>query len=197
MIPGPMPACPQQLIVLGPPGSGKSTHAARVAERLGAAHVNLGALFRELGKHDPAIGAALSEGRLLPDDVAERVVRERLAALPDGQGFVLDGYPRSPAQAAALRRMLSELGRLEPRPVVVRLDVPRDELVRRLTRRRDLEGRPDDTDAAIAHRLAHDGAQAQPLIDAMAGWFEVVDVDGAQPVEAVTEQIVAALRCPS
>jgi adenylate kinase len=192
-----MPGRPSQLIMLGPPGSGKSTHAARLAERLGAAHVNLGALFRELAKDDPAIDAAISEGRLLPDDVAERVVRERLAALPDDQGFVLDGYPRSPAQADALQRMLSELGRLEPRPVVVQLDVPRDELVRRLTRRRDLEGRPDDTDAAIAHRLALDDAQALPLMDALTGWADVLHVDGAQPAEAVTEQIVAALRCPS
>jgi len=183
--------------MLGPPGSGKSTHAARIAGRLGVAHVNLGALFRELGKDDSAVAAAISEGRLLPDEVAERVVRERLAALPADQGFVLDGYPRSPAQADALRRMLAELRRLEPRPVVVQLEVPRDELVRRLTRRRDLEGRPDDTDAAIAHRLALDDAQALPLMDALTGWADVLRVDGSRPAEAVTEQIVAALRSPS
>jgi adenylate kinase len=192
-----MPGCPQQLIMLGPPGSGKSTHAARLAERLGAAHVNLGALFRELAKDDSAVRAAVAEGRLLPDDVAERAVRRRLEALPPEQPVVLDGYPRSPAQAEALRRVLAELGRLEQRPVVVQLDVPRDELVRRLTGRREVEGRPDDSDAVIARRLQRDADEAPPLLDALTGWADVMRVDGAQPAEAVTEQILAALRRPS
>ena len=129
----------------------------------------------------------------MPDDLAERVVRERVEALPASQGFVLDGYPRSPAQADALRRLLGQSGRLEPRPVAVRLEVPRDELVRRLTRRRHLEGRPDDSDETIARRLDLYDQQAPALLAALARSSDVVRVDGDRPVEAVADEIVEGL----
>jgi adenylate kinase len=131
---------------------------------------------------------------LLPDDVAERVVAERLDALPPGRGFVLDGYPRSGAQASTLPRLLAGADRGDPRPVAVRLDVPRDELVRRLTRRRDLERRPDDSDESIARRLDLYDDRAPELLDALAGSSEMMPVDGSRPVELVADDIVEALR---
>jgi len=200
MAPPSKPSRPRGVISLGAPGSGKSTHAARLAERLGAAHVNLGASFRALAQEDSPRGReareAVAAGRLLPDEVAERVVHDQLAALPAGQWFVLDGYPRTVAQAGGLRRLLADLGRLKPRPVAVRLDVPRDELVRRLTRRRDLEGRSDDTDETIARRLDADEVEGPPLLAALAEYADVVHVDGDRPAEDVTDEVLERLRRP-
>jgi adenylate kinase len=105
----------------------------------------------------------------------------------------LEGYPRNAAQAVALHRLLGELGRLEPRPVVLHLDVPRHELIRRLQRRRDLEGRVDDTDEVIARRLEIHNAQTAPVVGTVADWADVVRIDANQPVEAVTQDMIAAV----
>jgi adenylate kinase len=106
---------------------------------------------------------------------------------------VLDGYPRSGEQASTLPRLLAGAARPDPRPVAVQLDVPRDELVRRLTRRRDLERRPDDSEESIARRLDLYDEQAPALLDAIAGSSEVMHVDGGRPVEVVADDIVEAL----
>ena len=183
--------------MLGAPGSGKSTHAARLAERLGAAHLNLGSLFREAGAEDSPrgreIGALVAAGKLVPDEVADQVIRERLEALPADRDFVLEGYPRNAAQAGALHRVLADLGWLEPPPVVVRLDTSRDELLRRLRRRRDLEDRSDDSDEAITRRLEIYDETTTPVAGLVAEWADVVPIDGDQNVDAVAAEIVDAL----
>jgi adenylate kinase len=184
--------------MMGPPGAGKGTQAARLAERLGAAHLEGGALLRRMASEDSPLGAQVREliahGSLVPDKVTDEVVGERLRALPTDQGFVLDGYPRNVAQAHALHRLLGELGRLQPRPVVVHLDVPRDALMARLRRRRNLEGRDDDTDDVIARRLQVYDAETAPVRDAVCDWADVVTIDGDQPPDAVAEEIVGTLR---
>jgi adenylate kinase len=186
--------------MLGAPGSGKSTHAARLADRLGAAHLNLGSLFREVAAEDSdrgqAIGELVADGKLVPDEIADQIIRERLQALPAERDFVLEGYPRSAAQADALRRVLADLGQLEPRPLVVKLDTSRDELLRRLRRRRDIEGRTDDTDDAIARRLEIYDDTTTPVAGKMAAWADVVPIDGDQSVDAVADEIVDALDLP-
>jgi adenylate kinase len=187
-------------VIVGPPGSGKSTQAGRLAERLALVHLSPGALFREMATEDSPlghrIGDLLAQGELVPDAVTDRVLAERLKALPAGQGSVLDGYPRTAAQAETLHGVLGELGRLEPRPVVLRLDVPRDELLRRLRRRRAVEGRRDDTDEVIARRLDMYETETAPLLDALADWTDVVAINGDQPVEAATDEIVSKRGAP-
>jgi adenylate kinase len=186
------------VVVTGAPGAGKGTQAAQLAERLGAAHLEVGALFRQLAAGQSPLGAQVREliatGSLVPDDVTDEVVSGRLRALPPDQGFVLDGYPRNVRQARALQRLLAELGRLEPRPVFVRLDVPRDVLIARLRRRRDLEDRGDDTDEVIARRLEIYEAETAPVRDVVSEWADVVTIDGDRSPEAVTDEIAAVLR---
>jgi adenylate kinase len=193
-----MPERQRDLIIVGAPGSGKSTHAARLAERLGAVRVNPGMLFRRVAAEDSPRGRQvrdlIAEGSLVPDDVTNALVREHLDAVPIERGVVLDGYPRNAAQADALRRMLAEHGRLEPRPAAFRLDVPRDELLDRLRRRRDVEGRVDDTDRAIAQRLEIHDAETAPVLDAIGDWADVVSIDARPPIDAVTEEMMDQLH---
>lgn len=184
--------------MLGAPGSGKSTHAARLAEHLGAAHLNLGSLFREVAAGDSAfgreIGGLVADGKLVPDVIAHQVIRERLEALAPGEGFVLEGYPRNAAQAESLERLFGDLGLLEPRPVVVRLDTSREELLRRLRARRDTEDRSDDTDEAIARRLEIYDMTTTPVSDLVEKWATVVPIDGDQSLDAVGQDIEAAVE---
>jgi adenylate kinase len=195
-----MTARPYRVVMLGAPGSGKSTHAARLAERLGAAHLNLGSMFREAAAKDSPTGRQIGElvaaGKLVPDEIANQVIGERIEALPADREFVLEGYPRSAAQADALHRLLADLGRLAPRPVFVQLDTTRAELLRRLRRRRDTEDRSDDTDEAIARRLEIYDETTTPVLDKVTEWADLVKVNGDQSVDAVFEEIVAALDLP-
>jgi adenylate kinase len=189
--------CRHTLVIVGPPGSGKSTQGERLAQRLGLVHLNPGALLREMAADPSPLGQQirelLADGGLVPDHVTDQVVAQRLRALPAGQGVVLDGYPRTVGQAQALHRLLAESGRLQGRPVVLRLDAPRDELLQRLRRRRELQDRPDDTDEVIARRLDIYETQIAPVVDAVADWADVVTINSAQPVETVTEEILDQL----
>jgi adenylate kinase len=188
---------PPQVIVLGPPGTGKGTQAAALAEQLGLVHISPGKILRDEATDDSPSGrrirAIMATGGLVPDELIDRVVRERLAALSPEQGFVLDGYPRTAAEADGLRRSLAQLGRLEPRPLVIWLETPRDELIRRLRHRRVLEGRADDAEDAIARRLATHDAHAHAVREALDGWADVIVIDGNRPADAVTEEILHGL----
>jgi len=188
---------PPALILIGPPGSGKSTLAARLAERLGLVHLSPGTQFREMAAKDSAIGRqirdAIAEGALVPDEVTDEIVRKELNAVSPEKGVALDGYPRDAAQAESLRRLLAESGRLRPRPVVLQFDVPAHELLQRLRRRRDAEGRRDDTDAVIAGRLQAYNAEDARVVDAISDWADIVAINGAQPVEAVTAEALEKL----
>ena len=192
-----MCSSPPQIIVLGPPGAGKGTQAARIAKRLGAIRVSTGELLREWTHTDPVgsreIAATLAAGELVPDEVVDPLVRELLETLPAEQGFILDGYPRSPAQAERLRSVLAELGRLDRRPLLVWLEAPRDELLRRLRRRAQLEGRADDTETAMERRLDLHDAQASTVRAALDRWTDTRRVDGARPACAVTQEILDSL----
>jgi adenylate kinase len=160
-------------------------------------HISPGEILRREHPTDSVAGqrirAIMAAGELVPHELVDAVVRDRLEALPPEQGFVLDGYPRTAAEAHSLRELLARLRRLEPRPVVVWLEVPREELVRRLRRRQELEGRADDADRALARRLAIHDAHVGAVRDALGSWTDVVVIDGSRLVDVVTEEILHRL----
>ncbi len=189
---------PVSVILIGPPGAGKGTQARRLAEQFGLVHLNPGRILRETAAtaspDAERIRAVMAAGELVPTELVDSLIRERLQAMAADRGFVLDGYPRTAGEARALRTTLAELGRSEPRPVVIWLEVACDELLARLRRRRGQEKRPDDSDEAVARRLEVYGREALALRDALSSWTDVITVDGSQPPDAVAAQIAGVVR---
>ena len=178
------------LILFGPPGSGKGTQAKRIAREFAMTHLSTGDMLRQAVAERTAIGLAAKElmdaGQLVPDGVMIDLVRERLRR-DGGNGFVLDGFPRTIDQAKGLERMLGEMGQQVDR--VLAISVPREELVRRLAGRAEIEGRSDDMAGVIGDRLKVYERQTAPV----AGWYRerslLVEVDGGRAIEEVWEDI--------
>ena len=183
-----------RLVLLGPPGAGKGTQAKRLAERVGAAHVASGDLFRDnLGRGTP-LGLQAKEymerGALVPDEVTVSMVLDRCAA-PDAQGgVVLDGFPRNRTQAEALDRAFADAG--APVDRVVLLDCAHEVVKARLAGRALEEGRADDTPEVIEERLRTYERQTAPLAAYYDAQGKLRRVNGNQSIEAVTEDLVRA-----
>ncbi|MFC8922297.1 adenylate kinase [Cellulosimicrobium sp. NPDC057127] len=180
---------------MGPQGAGKGTQAARLAEHLAVPAISTGDIFRANIKGGTELGRLAQEytakGELVPDSVTNAMVRDRLAQDDVANGFILDGYPRNAAQVTELDAILADLGwSLDG---VVELTADRDELLARLARRAEIEGREDDTAETIARRLDIYEEQTAPLTTAYAERGLLVRVDGIGEIEDVTERVVAAL----
>jgi adenylate kinase len=180
-----------RVALIGPPGSGKGTQADRLAARLKVPPVHVGAILRRQVSASTALGTAagpfMDRGDLVPDELVTRMVLDRLDDPDCSDGFVLDGFPRTVAQAKALDRHLAERG--AALDAACYLEVPEEELRRRLAAR----GRGDDSDQVVRRRLAVFRANAQPLLRYYRGLGRLVVVDARGPVEAVTRAILAAL----
>jgi adenylate kinase len=184
-----------RLLIIGPPGAGKGTQAAKLAEIYGIPAISTGDIFRaniaegtELGKQVQAI---VESGSYVPDSLTNELVRDRLQQPDVSTGFLLDGYPRTTEQVDELDRILGEAGaRLD---AVVQLVADVDEVVERLRKRALIEGRADDTEEVLRHRQQVYADQTAPLIDVYADRGLVVVVDALGAVEEVTERIVTAL----
>ena len=184
-----------RLVIMGPQGSGKGTQAARLAERLGVPAISTGDIFRANVKGGTPLGleakAIMDAGDLVPDSITNAMVRDRLAE-PDAEtGFILDGYPRNAAQVEALDAVLAEDG--VGLDAVLELTADRAELLSRLAKRAQVEGRTDDTAEVIEKRLAIYAEQTQPLTDRYRDRGLLVTVDGIGDVDEVTERLVSAL----
>jgi adenylate kinase len=182
-----------RLLLIGAPGAGKGTQAERLAERFGIAHISSGDLLRQHVREQTSIGRTIKsyvdKGDLVPDSVVLDMLRKPVVAAVEAGGYVLDGFPRTVEQAEASFPVAQALG-VEVQ-AAIHLDVPRQELVRRLlSRRRGSE----DTEEVIEHRLEVYLEKTVPLLAYYAGRELIFAVDGAQPPDAVHEEIVARLR---
>jgi adenylate kinase len=177
-----------RLLIIGPPGSGKGTQAHRLSEQLGIVEISTGDMFRtHLAAHTPlGIQAEkyLDSGNLVPDHVTTAMVRERLSRQDVSNGFLLDGYPRTVAQMHDLDAILKGTGNaLE---AVLEVTVGDEEIVRRLLLRAGIEGRTDDTEDVIRHRLRLYREETEPVIAHYAERGIVCRVDGAADIDRVT-----------
>lgn len=213
---------PKYIVLLGPPGAGKGTQAGVIAETTGLAHVSSGDIFRENLKAETELGLLakgyMNRGELVPDDVTIAMIRERLSRADTIAGALLDGFPRTPAQAEALDVMLASLGGKVD--VVPYIAVPPAVLIERLGGRwtcramghvyhekynppkdaglcdydgSELYQREDDKPETVERRISVYFAQTAPLIDYYRGKGMLVEIDGTQPIEGVTAAMLAAI----
>jgi len=212
-----------RLVLVGPPGAGKGTQAEFIAAHIAVPKISTGDIFRANVSQGTPLGVEakryMDAGHLVPDEVTINMVRDRLAEPDAGDGFLLDGFPRTVPQAAALDKLLADLG--TALDLVMELVVDDDEVVRRLAGRRtcracgriwhidfdptaapdacdacggELFQRDDDRETTIRHRLEVYADQTAPIVSYYADRSILVGVDATGPVEDVTERAIAALR---
>jgi adenylate kinase len=210
------------VIFLGPPGAGKGTQARQIAESYGVPHLSTGDMFREHVSRGTPLGLRakpiMERGELVPDDLVLSMVEERISRADCGDGFILDGFPRTLPQAEKLDEILRR--RFKTAPLVVHFVVDPNQLMRRLTGRRtcaiggeiyniydhppkvpgrcdrdggELVQRPDDREEVIAERLAAYDRQTRPLVDFYRGRGVLEDVDGMATPAAVTKNVLELL----
>jgi len=181
-----------KVVFLGPPGAGKGTQAVRLAEKYEVPHISTGDILRAAVKEGTELGklakSYMDKGELVPDDVIIGIIRERLSQTDvKEKGFILDGFPRTLAQAESLDAMLEELNM--PLDKVIYLNVNDEEIVKRLLAR----GRADDTEDVIRNRLEVYRKQTAPLIDYYSSKGLLVEINGIGEIEEITKKIEESL----
>ncbi|HRD82016.1 MAG: adenylate kinase [Saprospiraceae bacterium] len=184
------------LILFGPPGSGKGTQALKLTERYGLLHISTGDLFRyELGNNTPLGVLARSymeKGQLVPDEVTVGMLRNKVEANPDVNGYIFDGFPRTIPQAEALDALLTE--RSDSITKLIMLDVTEDEIVTRILERGKNSGRADDNDPAIIrNRFEVYLKETSPVYDFYAQSGKSVKVHGIGGIEEIFEKLCAEI----
>lgn len=184
-----------RLLIVGPPGAGKGTQATMLAERYGIPAISTGDIFRANISGGTPLGLQVQEiinsGELVPDELTDRIVADRLAEADAVPGFLLDGYPRNVSQVAALDAVLAEQG--ASLDAVVLLEADTDEVVARLLKRAQEQGRADDTEDVIRHRQNVYTEQTAPLIELFSERGILVSVDGLGTIDEVAARIAEAL----
>ena len=185
-----------RVVFLGPPGSGKGTQAKLLASRLSIPAISTGEILRAAVAQGNPLGrqakSVMDTGELVSDDLMIALIRERATQADARDGFILDGFPRTTAQAAALERMLAERG--DALSAVVNFTVPEAVLVERMLGRAAAEGRSDDRPETIRERLRVYREKTEPLVGFYRDRDLIVDVDGVGSVPEVASRIDEALR---
>ena len=184
-----------RLLIMGPQGVGKGTQAKLLAEHYGIPTISTGDIFRANIKNKTEQGKQVleytSQGFLVPDELTNEIVRDRLAQDDAKNGWILDGYPRNVAQVSALDEILEGLG--EQLDAVVALTAPTNVLLERMAKRAKEEGRADDTPEAIQNRLNTYDKETTPVLDIYQQRGKLVTVNGVGEIDAISEEIVKAL----
>jgi adenylate kinase len=183
------------VLLIGPPGSGKGTQGQRLAEELGLEHIAAGDLLRKEVADETPIGqrvsGCLERGELVPDEVIIDLVLPAVRRAVASTGYLLDGFPRSVEQAAQVRAIAEEVGAVAD--AAIYLDAPPDALIGRILARAAVEGRSDDTAEVIANRLQIFDEETRPLVDYYRARGVLHVVDASRPPEDVTQQILNVL----
>jgi adenylate kinase len=188
-----------RLVLLGAPGSGKGTQAARLKADLGVPHISTGDMLRAAVKAGTPLGvkakAVMDAGQLVSDDLLLGMLEERLAEADVKSGFILDGYPRNLAQADALDHLLNKIG--QPLDAVVKLEVPNEVIIKRCEIRFAAEHRKDDDPVVVRDRLKVYAEQTAPVADFFARRGKLQVVDGVGELDDVTARVKRALAAES
>lgn len=184
-----------RLVLLGAPGSGKGTQAARLKDYLNVPHISTGELLRAAVTAGTALGlqakTVMEAGGLVSDDVVLGMLEERLLQPDTSNGFILDGYPRNLVQANALAVLLTKLK--QPVDIAVQLDVDTEILVSRLAGRAQAEGRADDSPDAVRKRLGVYQSQTAPVVDFYRNQGKLAHLNGVGSLDEVFTRITKAL----
>jgi adenylate kinase len=185
-----------KLLLIGPPGAGKGTQASKLSEVFGIPAISTGDIFRANVKTETPLGleakSYMDRGAYVPDELTNKLVRDRLQNPDCANGFLLDGYPRTADQVNELDDILKETD--SSLDAVIQLTADTDEVVKRLAKRAIEQGRSDDTEDVIRNRMAVYEDQTAPLISMYAARGSLIMVDGLGEIEAVTSRIVEALN---
>jgi adenylate kinase len=184
-----------RLLIMGPPGAGKGTQAKRIAEHYGIPAISTGDIFRAMKTSDTPLArqvrAIMESGGYVSDEITNEIVKDRLAQSDCAAGFLLDGYPRTLQQVQTLDDYLAETER--PLDAVISLLADIDEVVARLLKRAEIDGRSDDNEETIRVRLQVYAEQTEPLLEVYRSRDTLVEVDGLGPIDEVSERVFAAL----
>ncbi len=185
----------RRIVLLGAPGAGKGTQAAAIRERFGVPHISTGDMLRAAVAAETPVGlqakAVMEAGQLVSDEIVIGITRDRLGEADCEPGFILDGFPRTRAQAEALDALLEELGR--PLDCCLALTVDVEEVLPRLLKRAEIEGRADDNEESIRKRMREYEQKTAPLLDHYRQQDLVVEVSGVGTIEEVGRRIEEAL----
>lgn len=183
------------IVFLGPPGSGKGTQAIRLAREKGLVHLSTGDVLRAAVKAGTELGRKaegyMSRGELVPDDLMVRLIEEKVDSGELNSGFILDGFPRTVPQAESLNVMFQKHRKKLDKAVL--LDVTDEEILKRLRKRAEIEGRADDSEEVIKNRLEVYRRQSQPIEDLYRRQSILIEVKGDGTIEQIFDKIVKAV----
>jgi adenylate kinase len=184
-----------RLLIMGPPGAGKGTQANRIAEHYRIPAISTGDMFRAMKHADTPLArqvrAIMDSGGYVSDEITNEIVKDRLAQADCAAGFLLDGYPRTLQQVRTLDDYLAETDRALDAVVSLLADI--DEVVARLLKRAEIDGRSDDNEETIRVRLQVYAEQTEPLLEVYRSRGLLVEVDGLGLIDEVSERVFAAL----
>jgi len=183
------------MLIVGPPGAGKGTQASRITSAYGIPDISTGDIFRANIKNETPLGqqvkAIVDAGDYVPDTLTNALIKDRLESADAADGFLLDGYPRTPDQVQHLDALLAANG--HALDAVIRLLADREEIVRRLRKRALEQGRADDSEEAIRHRQEVYQRETEPVVAMYRERGMLIEVDGLGEIEDVTERIFSRL----